>query len=127
VIKGVTLYALTSTGTVQTQYNGSVTVMWSANGAGLSLGTSESGISALNTPVALTFHQGVAQVDVTTGSGAVGSQAKLVAHIPGSTLSSRLALTDVSGNPKTQAGYRVFTPDNTPRYRPCANMGQHPI
>lgn len=114
VSKTVALYALTSVGTVQTGYNGQATVQWSSNGAGLKIGSGASAVSALNAPVTVTFHQGVAQVSVTTGTGSVGSQAELLAKMAGSAASSHMTLTVVSGDPSTQAGYRVYTPNNEP-------------
>ncbi len=114
VVKTVALYALTSTGTVQSQYNGQATVQWSSNGAGLKIGTGASAVSALNSPVTVTFHQGVAQVNITTGVGSVGTQAELVAKMAASSANSHVTLTMVSANSTAQAGYRVFTPNGTP-------------
>lgn len=114
VAKTVALYALTSTGTVQSQYNGQATVQWASNGAGLQIGSGASAISILHSPVTVTFHQGVATVNVTTGTGSVGTGAELVAKMVSSSADSHLTLTMVSANSAAQAGYRVFTPNGTP-------------
>lgn len=111
VTKTIALYALTSTGTIQSLYSGQATVQWSSNAAGLQLGNS---VSAVNSPITVTFHQGVAHVNVTTGTGAIGTQAQLLAEIAGSTSETHLTLTLVSANSSVQAGYRVYTPSGTP-------------
>ncbi|AEJ40216.1 hypothetical protein TPY_2036 [Sulfobacillus acidophilus TPY] len=105
--KSFALYALTSSGQVMTEDNGSATVTLTNNSAGVSLGT-----TATSEPV--TFHNGVAWVTVTAGSGAVGTSATLSASAPGVAQPASLTVTLLSANPAQQTGYRVFWPSGTP-------------
>lgn len=74
------------------------------------MGSGSNAVSALHSPVTVTFHHGVAQVSLRTGTGSVGSQAELLAQMAGSATAAHLTLTVVRAQPATQAGYRVYTP-----------------
>ena len=108
--KAFALYALNSTGQVMTADNGSATVTLTNNAAGVSLASDT-----------VTFHNGVAWVTVTAGSGAVGSTATLSAEVPGVAQPASLTVSLLSANPAQQTGYRVFWPSGTPL------DGAHPL